>query len=584
MKSENINSIIYLCLLILSSALLIFLRYDLTKFSNGVYYDLFGYMPIYSIVMLAIFISLLSIVLVYGKRMMSILGMVLIPFIYVFEVWSNYPNILARDVYLHGQVWEVSTFGNIFSIQYQYPKEYPGFFLMIYIIYQTLGLEDIRFGNLFILYPGLMLGLIICIYIISCKVLKDWKIATLATFIGFNLLQFNRNEFTFLHANTRLYSVVILLMALYMILQCKEGEKEFLALSALATASLTMSHVLFQLVIPLTLMIILVFSLVHGYSVRKDILRNRLLLHAFIVALTLVIIWNTYNYYNYTVKTGARSLFSYLYHMLGLELLLSSALIRESIPPIGVILRNYYKVAIAFMTLMVFIYIVWRLLRKKLSLEEIIIVSFILSIIIVFLSTIFSTSLGNSIDRMLILYPIPLSILFILALSKIIFSRFNIITLHRSQQTSRPIRAHYVLLLILICLAGYLLVHEGSILQAYTQPLDNASIFINSYNVRQHTYLTATSPFDIYYVYFNPNSLLKIIRIDLINSLNDVVDVMLESPENVKVIDIRSMLIWAYRYNDLRRSLSEWNEFVLSNINKHYILIYNNGGYEYVYY
>jgi hypothetical protein len=534
--------------------------------------------------MLAFFISLLSIVLVYGKRMMSILGMVLIPFIYVFEVWSNYPNILARDVYLHGQVWEVSTCGNIFSIQYQYPKEYPGFFLMIYIIYQTLGLEDIRFANLFILYPGLMLGLIICIYIISCKVLKDWKIATLATFIGFNLLQFNRNEFTFLHANTRLYSVVILLMALYMILQCKEGEKEFLALSALATASLTMSHVLFQLVIPLTLMIILVFSLVHGYSVRKDILRNRLLLHAFIVALTLVIIWNTYNYYNYTVKTGARSLFSYLYHMLGLELLLSSALIRESIPPIGVILRNYYKVAIAFMTLMVLIYIVWRLLRKKLSLEEIIIASFILSVIIVFLSTIFSISLGNSIDRMLILYPIPLSILFISALTKIIFSRFNITTLHRSQQASRPIRAHYVLLLILICLAGYLLVHEESILQAYTQPLDNASIFINSYNMRQHTYLTATSPFGIYYVYFNPNSLLKIIRIDLINSLNDVVEVMLESPENVKVIDIRSMLIWAYRYNDLRRSLSEWNELVLSNINKHYNLIYNNGGYEYVYY
>jgi hypothetical protein len=541
-------------------------------------------MPIYSIVALAFFISLLSIVLVHGKRMTSILGIVLIPFIYVFEVWSNYPNILARDVYLHGQVWEVSTFGNVFSIQYQYPKEYPGFFLMIYIIYKTLGLEDIRFANLFILYPGLMLGLIICIYIISCKVLKDWKIATLATFIGFNLLQFHRNEFTFLHANPRLYSVVILLIALYIILQTKEGKKEFLALLALATASLTMSHVLFQLVIPLTLMIILVLSLVHGYSVRKDILRNRLLLYAFIVALTLAIIWNTYKYYNYSVKTGARSLFSYLYHTLGLELLLSSALIRESIPPIGIILRNYYKVTIAFMTLMVFIYIVWRLLRKKLSFEEIIIASFILSVIIVFLSTIVSISLGNSINRMLMLYPIPLSILFMSALSKIIFSRFNITTLQGSQQASRLIRAVYVLLLILNCLAGYLLVHEHSFLHAYTQPLDNASIFINSYNMRQYTYLTAISPFDIYYVYFNPGSLLKIIRIDLINSLNDVVDVMLESPENLKVIDIRSMLIWGYRYNDLRRSLSEWNEFVLSNINRHYNLIYTNGGYEYVYY
>jgi hypothetical protein len=26
----------------------------------------------------------------------------LIPFIYVMEVWVNYPNIWARDVYLHG--------------------------------------------------------------------------------------------------------------------------------------------------------------------------------------------------------------------------------------------------------------------------------------------------------------------------------------------------------------------------------------------------------------------------------------------------------------------------------------------------
>jgi hypothetical protein len=501
--------------------------------------------------------------------MMKILGVILIPFIYIFEVWSNYPNIWARDVYLHGQIWELDIHGNLFSIHYLYPKEYPGFFLTFYEIYKVLGISDIRIVNLFVLYPALMVVLILFIYIISYKLLKDPKLSLIASVIAFNLLQFNRNELTFVHANTRFYSIVILLITFYALLSLKDHSRRVFVIFIMATACLAISHVLFSLVPPVVLMTMLALNAIQTRRSTRHL--NHIIFYLFI-ALTLVTTWNFYNDYNYSVRFGITSLFNYIYHLLGWKLTTASLTIREPIPFIGVVLRNYYKIEIATVTVVAYTYIVKRLLNGKLNYEEVVTASFSFSIAVVFISTLFSVSLGNSIDRMLISFPIPTSIMFLNAISTMLL-----------RKRKNAVKVLIPLILSAMTIAGYLLVHEESVLQAYTRPLDNASIFINTYTMSQPVYLSVTSPFNIYYVYFNPASQLETVRVDSINSLNEVTEILLES-KGVKVIDIRSILIWTRRCNDLQYSSSEWDNFVLSNINQYYDLIYSNGGYEYVYY
>ena len=94
--------------------------------------------------------------------------------------------------------------------------------------------------------------------------------------------------------------------------------------------------------------------------------------------------------------------------------------------------------------------------------------------------------------------------------------------------------------------------------------------------------MLVTSPFDIYYSYFNPVAQIRVLRVDLIESIDIIAGKLLRAPD-IKVVDIRSVVIWAYRTNDLHRSLEEFNVMVLSPLNRFCNLVYNNGGFEYVY-
>jgi hypothetical protein len=181
---------------------------------------------------------------------LTLTWLLIIFFIYVMEVLVNYPNIWARDVYLHGQIWELDLYGKLYSIHYLYPKEYPGFFLMLYAIYKVLGIEDIRVVNLFVFYPHLMLILMILIYLASQRMLKNRMYVLIASIIAFNLLQFNRNELTFVHANTRLYALIQMLLIFFVLLSLREN-KYLLTVLFILGITLVISHPLFQLVPPL---------------------------------------------------------------------------------------------------------------------------------------------------------------------------------------------------------------------------------------------------------------------------------------------------------------------------------------------
>jgi hypothetical protein len=489
------------------------------------------------------------------------------------EVLVNYPNTWARDVYLHGQIWELDVYGKLYSIHYPYPKEYPGFFLMLYEIYNVLGIRDIRVANLFVFYPTLMLVLMILIYLASQRMFRDKVYAIITSIMAFNLLQFNRNELTFIHANTRLYALILLLLIFYALLLLRGNKHQLVALFISATM-LAISHPLFQLVPPSMLLFLIVLRILPQLrGGRYEFESKYLPMYLLLVAL-IVLAWNTYNYYNcnYIVRTGITLFFNYLYHVMGWELISTSINIRETLPPIGIFLRNYYKVTIVTTTLIALIYVFRRMLDNKLSYEEVVTSSLAGAIGIVFLSTIFTTSLGNSIGRMLISLPIPITILFIKATSSLNSLKIKL---------NNAWKLVVVATLVFTTLAGYLLVHEVSVLQAATIPLDSASLYMRNYMDSVND-VTATSPFDIYYQYFDPSAPIRTIRIDLVNNLSDVTSGLL-SNQGVKVVDLRSVIIWGLRYNDLHRALGEFDTFILTPLSNHCSLVYNNGVYERVY-
>jgi hypothetical protein len=441
---------------------------------------------------------------------------------------------------------------------------------MLYEIYKVLGVEDTRVASLFVFYPLLMLILMILIYLASQRMLKNRMYVLIASIIAFNLLQFNRNELTFVHANTRLYALVQMLLIFYVLLSLR-GNKHQLATLFIPATTLAISHLLFQLVPPSMLLFLVVLRiLLRLRGSRYEFESKHLPTHLLLVAL-IVLAWNIYNYYNYTVRTGIISFLNYLYLVTGWELILTSIAIRETLPLVGIFLRNYYKVTIALTTLIALIYVFRRTLDNKLSYEEAVTFSLASAIGIVFLSTVFTASLGNSIDRMLISLPIPITILFIKAVS-------SLNSLKKLNNAWKPMA---VAILVFTTLAGYLLVHEEPVLQAATIPLDNASLYMRNH-MDSVNGVTVTSPFGIYYQYFDPSAPIRTIRIDLINKLHDVTLSLLGN-QGVKVVDSRSVMAWGSRYNDLHRALREFDAFVITPLNNHYNLVYNNGVYEQVY-
>jgi hypothetical protein len=503
---------------------------------------------------------------------LTLTWLLIIPFIYVMEVLVNYPNIWARDVYLHGQIWELDLYGKLDSIHYLYPKEYPGFFLMLYAIYKVLGIEDIRVVNLFVFYPHLMLILMILIYLASQRMLKNRTYALIASIIAFNLLQFNRNELTFVHANTRLYALIQMLLIFYVLLSLRENKYQLTVLSILGV-TLVISHPLFQLVPPLMFLSLAVLNIfLRSLKKMHGFVFTSFLAHFFLLT-SIVLVWNIYNYYNHTIRLGVISFFNYLYHIMGWELISSSITIREMLPPIGIFLRNYYKATIITTTLTALIYVFRRIVNSKLSYEEALTSSLAGAIGIVYLSTVFTASLGNSIDRMLISLPIPITILFIKATSSLNSLKIKL---------NNAWKLVVVAALVFTTLAGYLLVHEEPVLQAATIPLDNASHFMRDHHIDSVNEVTVTSPFGIYYRYFDPSAPIRTIRVDLVNNLSDATSGLL-SNQGVKVVDLRSVIIWGLRYDDLYRALGEFDAFILTPLSNHCSLVYNNGVYERVY-
>jgi hypothetical protein len=81
---------------------------------------------------------------------------------------------------------------------------------------------------------------------------------------------------------------------------------------------------------------------------------------------------------------------------------------------------------------------------------------------------------------------------------------------------------------------------------------------------------------------FDSSAHTRTIRIDLVNNLSDVISGLL-SNQSIKVVNLRSGIIWGLRYDDLHRALEEFKAFLLTPFSNYCSLVYNNGVYERVY-
>jgi len=81
---------------------------------------------------------------------------------------------------------------------------------------------------------------------------------------------------------------------------------------------------------------------------------------------------------------------------------------------------------------------------------------------------------------------------------------------------------------------------------------------------------------------FDSSAPIRKIQIGLVNNLSNVTSNLL-SNQGVKVVDLRSVIAWGLRYDDLHSALEEFDTFVITPLNNYCNLVYNNGVYEQVY-
>jgi len=201
-------------------------------------------------------------------------------------------------------------------------------------------------------------------------------------------------------------------------------------------------------------------------------------------------------------------------------------------------------------------------------------------VILTFGITIFTASLGNSLDRMVLMYT-PL----IVPLTLKATSELKDFAYMKMPGRLRTV-INVLVLAFLICIAPsqFLLLHEESVAPANTVPLDATCTFLSNYSIKDPGLITAT-PFMIYYVYFDPNAAVYKYSGDLglISNISRLSNMYLLN-HGVKIIDYRSILYWSYRYESYQQGFSEWLSAILEPLYITNSVIYQNGGYEWIFY
>jgi hypothetical protein len=534
----------------------LFCRYDVSK-STLWYYDFFSMNP-NILWYLPILVATIG-VATYVKGRFSLFLLLSIVLVFsVVEVLGNYPLIFAGDVYVQGSsVKVIVEEGRLAEAWNTYHTTYPGTFLLWAIVKLVTGMS-IKVSNLMVLLPITILLLPLLLVVLYRK-LGTRKNATYAiALLAFLLMNNQGNELTFLHFNTRLYSLDLLILALLLFFVRERKNKREEIILYVIIFSLTISHVLNSL-IPVAFLFL--------YWLFEDKCDLKFV-HTALLSATIYLAWNI-NMAIGTFGLGIRSLASYYHLALGLDAIARFPTVPGYAPFFGVALKTYFKGLIVVLTL-ISIYSALKL-RYKWKIRRLFYI--LLSVSVVYGTTLFSAVLVNAVDRALVIAPISLAPLSFFA---IIQKRNSVL------KPSKLLILSFLLLFLII--PNFTLVHEQPFATGDTGPVDACSEFVFEHKHTQQIVLLTSVSFWTYYSLQEPKFEsyvnLKIYEHELPSgrhNLSDIANFLLDNrTSGIRVLDIRNVIEWSYMSPSFDEARKLWASEVYAPLESRYSKIYDN--------
>jgi len=525
-------------------------RYDFSR-STLWYYDFLSMnSSLPWVFLLIVGVSAVGLLRETDLRLPSVLA---IAFAFSFgEVLTNYPMIW-RDVFFHGSgVKVIINEGQVGAIWLSqgsgYPQTHPGFFLLWSIVTLLTGLGTFE-SNLLLLLPvavTVMILLLVAIYRrLSIGIEKG------AALMAFALMNFNMNEFMFVHFNTRLLSLVYTLLFVVFLLIEEDDRRRVLGM-LLAGCALVISHVLNSLVSVGTLAI---------YSMFKSKRRSSAVL--VLLCGALYVGWNIYAGYP-MIRAGLPTFLNYYYVLFAMERIYAwSPAAAKPIPFFGLLLETWYKILLITLA-PISLYCAVSLRRQR---RVRILAAYLLSAGAIYGISFFSVLAWISAHRGIIFASVALASLPIMFFTS------------AAGKGSRRWRQRVVVAAIVILLIPqFILVHEPPLARCGSvRSIAETSHFVMDHRNGQQ--IASLNDFPIYYSFYEPSyEGYSLIKVEGSISLKNVSEFLLTRQRGcLKIVDYRHVVDWGTalgRTESYDQALREWNEEVYARLRGRYNMIY----------
>jgi hypothetical protein len=472
----------------------------------------------------------------------------------IVEVWSNYP-MLWRDVFLHGSaVKGIIQQSHIENTWLSYPQTQPGFFLLWAMTTIVTG-SGIFESNLLLLLP-LGTVFLVTLLVLTFRALHI-QTPNAGALFAFLLMNFNLNEYMFVHFNTRLLSLIYVIMFMLLFIKTRDGLGKSILL-VLTNGALVISHVLNSL-LPIA------FLAVYWVIARKQVPQKFSL---FLSCATVYFTWNIYEAYS-LLGIGLSTLLSYYYLRVAFDVAFGWLPSGATTQPFyGPIVTDYYKGLLVFLGVAcLYVTIVYRNHKPTRILA-----AYLLSALIVYGISFFSILTWISAHRGIIFGSVALAGLpvMFLSISKTGLRKWK--------------RRMLIILLLVMVVPHFVLVHE----QPYARMLNTTSVgatasFLVTHRAGQT--ITTANDFPFYYSFYEP-FYYGYDSFDLTHAtaITNVTDFM-NNNAGLKVLDYSQVLDWSLTYGHAASfddGMSVWYSNVYLPLDQHQNRVYSTS-YETIY-
>jgi hypothetical protein len=462
--------------------------------------------------------------------------------------------MIWRDVYLHGSaVKGILDKGYIANTWVDYPTTHPGFFLLWSTVSLVTGMELFP-SNLLLLLPVAVILLAIILVLVYRRL--SVSLSTGAALFAFLLMNFNTNEFTFIHFNTRLLSLVYVLLFILLFLK-KTGGVARIAGLLVVYGALSISHVLNSLV-PV------VFLAVYWLFERK---RQHSESFLALSCASIYVAWNVY--VGFPLLKYAFMNFTNINLSLKTAAGYSPTVVGYSKPFFGTLLGDYYKVLLVILMLIS----IYSMIKLRSQQRTRILSYYLLSMLFVYGVTFFLLR-DISVNRGIIFASLSLAALPLILLTSSKRTDLNLLK-HKTRVRIT------VVLIVFLAIPQFVLVHELPLARyGSVESIDATSRFVMSHRNGQS--LVSAGDFPIYYCYYEPfykgyNNLGFLGW----KSLGNITDFLLAGQDaSLRIVSYKQIVDWGCilgHTSSFNETLPEWNTEVYEKLDLRFNRIYDNG-------